>query len=155
VGWNDWIERRYDYLVTITSRWCTLPHDLVHHVYLRCIDKRFPENPEGYFLKACWMECTRGKFKKVYRIDDRICLDNLELPTEDDLTKAIQRETLEIWISRLNWFDKNLVQLYLEGYTMKELSDQTGIKAATLYKALERTRNTLTDAIRNRTRKES
>jgi RNA polymerase sigma factor (sigma-70 family) len=155
VDWNDWIERRYGYLVAITSRWCSLPNDLVHHVYLRCIDKRFPENPEGYFLRACWIECTRGKFKKVYRIEERESLDKLQLPSEDDMTKAIQRETLEIWISRLNWFDKNLVQLYIEGYTMKELSEQTGIKAATLYKALERTRNTLTHAIRIRTGEDS
>lgn len=153
MNWNSWIERRYGYLVNITSRWCDLPHDLVHHVYLRCIDKNFPENPEGYFLKACWMECTRGKFKKVYRIPENIPAETLQLPTADDLTKAIQRETLEIWISRLNWFDRNLIQLYLAGYTMRELSEETGIKAATLYKAIERTRTTLTDAIRNRTGK--
>lgn len=151
--WNSWIERRYEYLVTICSRWCELPHDLVHHVYLRCIDKRFPENPEGYFLRACWNECTRGKFKKVYRIDDHVELTNVALPTEDDMTKAIQRETLEIWISRLNWFDRNLIQLYLQGYTMKELGKETGINSATLYKAIERTRNQLINAIHNRTGK--
>jgi len=99
------------------------------------------------------MECTRGKFKKVYRIPENVPAETLQLPTADDLTKAIQRETLEIWISRLNWFDRNLIQLYLAGYTMRELSEETGIKAATLYKAIERTRTTLTDAIRNRTGK--
>lgn len=153
MNWHAWMERRYGYIVAICSRWCSEPHDLVHHVYLRCIDKNFPENPEGYFLRACWMECTRGKFKKLYRLQEHAQLDNIQLPTEDDLTQAIRRETLEIWVSRLNYFDKNLIKLYLEGYTMKELSDATGINAATLYKALERTRNTLTNAIRNQPRK--
>ena len=151
MNWNSWLERRYGYLVQVCGRWCAEPNDLVHHVYLRCIDKPFPENPEGYFLRACWMECTRGKFKKVYRLAEHIPLDNVALPTADDMEKAIQRETMEIWISRLNWFDRNLIQLHLAGYSMKEIASKTGIKPATLYKAIERTRKLLTDAIRNRT----
>lgn len=151
MNWNGWITERYAYLVQVTGRYCSDPHDLVNHVYLRCYLKPFPENPEGYFLKACWIEATRGKFKKLYRIEDNPL--PLHLEAEHDLTKALQRETLDLWIMRLNWFERNLMQAHLEGYTVQEIAKGTGIAEATIYKALTRAKNRIKNAIRYTTGK--
>lgn len=150
MNWNSWIEVKYSYLVEVAGRYCREPTDLVNHVYLRCYSKPFPENPEGYFLKACWIEATRGKFKKLYRIED------VELPTnlttEHDLTKVLQRETLHVWIMRLNWFERELMKAYLRGYTVQEIAQETGINEATIYKALNRAKNRIKDVVSNATR---
>lgn len=151
MNWNKWIEVKYSYLVQVAGRYCREPTDLVNHVYLRCYTKPFPENPEGYFLKACWIEATRGKFKKLYRIQD-IPLPT-DLTTEQDLTKVLQRETLHVWITRLNWFERELMKAYLKGYTVQEIAHETGINEATIYKALNRAKNRIKDVISNTTRK--
>lgn len=144
--WGLWIERQYAYLIEVTGRYCKDPGDLVSHVYLRCYTKPFPENPEGYFLRACWIEATRGKFKKLYRIDGHELPTNLQ--AEDDLTKVLQRETLQVWIDRLNWFERNLMREYLKGYTVQEIAEGTGINEATIYKALNRAKNRIKNVVR-------
>lgn len=143
--WGPWIERQYAYLIEVTGRYCSDPGDLVNHVYLRCYTKPFPENPEGYFLRACWIEATRGKFKKLYRIDGHELPTNLQ--AEDDLTKVLQRETLQVWIDRLNWFERNLMREYLKGYTVQEIAEGTGINEATIYKALNRAKNRIKNVV--------
>lgn len=147
MNWGTWIQGRHRYLISVTSRYCSDPYDLVNHVYLRCYNKPFPENPEGYFLRACWIEATRGKFKKLYRIQDNPIPTNLT--AEQDFTKVLQRETLEVWISRLNWFERNLIQAYVKGYTVQDIAEGTGINEATIYKALNRAKNRIKNVVRN------
>mgnify|MGYP003627406931 CR=1 FL=1 len=63
--WDEFLTRNYSKLLFTARKWTAEPRDLVHHTYLRCIDKRFPsdedENPLGYFIKAMYNEATRGR----------------------------------------------------------------------------------------------
>ena len=61
-AWDEFLTRNYSKLLFTARKWTAEPRDLVHHTYLRCIDKRFPsdedENPLGYFIKAMYNEAT-------------------------------------------------------------------------------------------------
>lgn len=149
--WNRFIAHEYAALVKLARMYCREPGDLVSHTYLRCIDKSFPEKPRAYFNKAMYIEATRGKFKKVYRIPDLPILKEPE--AVDDLTRAIQLETIELLIDRLAFFDRELFRKYLEGYKISEISRESGIEAATLYQSIQRSKQKIKDAIRNTPKK--
>jgi len=92
-------------------------------------------------------EATRGKFKKLYRIPDLPILREPE--SVDDLTRAIQLETIELLIDRLAFFDRELFRKYLEGYKISEVARESGIEAATLYQSIQRSKQKIKDAISN------
>lgn len=147
-GWNEFLRKNYSKLRTIARRWTGNPSDLVHHVYLRCIDKPLPENPLGYFVKAMYNEATRGKFKELYHISDK---EPDEQQSENDWGKAIQREQMQLLLDRLSWFDRTVFSLYLQGWNMADVSRRSGIGESTLYRSLHLTRKTLKDVLRNGT----
>ena len=149
--WNRFLTRNYSKLLHVAQRWTDDPGDLVHHVYLRCIDKRYMENPFGYFVKAMYFEATRGKFKELYKTNDH---EQTEQATETDWSKAIQRERMQLLLDRLSWFDRTVFSLYLQGWNMAEISRRSGIGESTLYRSLHVTRKTLKDVLRNRTEEE-
>lgn len=149
--WNRFLTRNYSKLLHIGKRWTKNPSDLVHHVYLRCIDKDYPDNPLGYFVKAMYNEATRGKFKELYSLDDT---EPKEQATQSDWTKAVQREQLQLILDRLSWFDRTLFSLYLQGWNMADVSRRSGIGESTLYRSLHLTRKTLKDVLRNRTKED-
>lgn len=146
-SWNRFIETRYAHLVRLARMYCREPRDLVSHTYLRCIDKKYPEFPEAYFCKAMYTEATRGKFKKLYTIPD---LPILREPiAADDISRAIQLETIELFVDRLAYFDRELFRKYLQGYKISEIAKESGINAATLYQSIQRSKQRIKDAIRN------
>jgi len=153
--WNEFLTKNYSKLVRIAKRWTDDPSDLVHHVYLRCIDKRFPngenETATGYFVKAMYFEATRGKFKEIYKVHDQ---EPDETTNQNDWTKAVQREQMQLILDRLGWFDRTVFSLYLQGWNMADVSRRSGIGESTLYRSLHLTRKTLKDVLRNRTKED-
>ena len=149
--WNNFLTRNYLKLRTIGRRWTENPSDLVHHVYLRCIDKDFPENALGYFIKAMYNEATRGKFKQLYHVTDN---EPQEQASENDWAKAIQREQMQLLLDRLSWFDRTVFSLYLQGWNMADVSRRSGVGESTLYRSLHVTRKILKDVLRHRSEKE-
>jgi len=146
--WNNFLTKTYSKLLHVAKRWTNNPSDLVHHVYLRCIDKPFPEQPFSYFVKAMYNEATRGQFKDLYFISD---VDTKEQTEETDWTKAVQREQMQLILDRLSWFDRTVFSLYLQGWNMADISRRSGIGESTLYRSLHITRKILKDVLRNRT----
>ena len=124
------------------------PYDLVHHTYLRCMDKPIADNPMAYVSVAMFREATRGKFKEVYKIVEGVASD--AVAPEPDLTKSIQREDMQLVIDRLSWFDRQLMNLYLDGWKMVEVAEGTEINVAVLYQSLHRSKIQIIDAIRRR-----
>ena len=96
-------------------------------------------------------EATRGQFKQLYTITDAT---PEEKHKEEDWTKAIQREQMQLILDRLSWFDRTVFGLYLQGWNMADLSRRTGIGESTLYRTLHLTRKTLKDVLRNRTKED-
>lgn len=152
VLWDKFVSENYEYLVQVARRHTTDPEDLVAHCYLRIIDKRFMEKPMGYFCTAMWMEATRGQFKNLYLLQDTA--PPPEPIYDPDLTLSIRREQVEMIIDRLGWFDKTVIKLYLEGFNISDVARESGIKPATLYQSLHRTKKIIANAIRQQPAKE-
>lgn len=98
------------------------------------------------------MEATRGKFKKLYRLPDLPIL--VEPIATDDISRAIQLETIELYIDRLTFFDRELFRKYLDGYKISEISKESGIAAATLYQSIQRSKQKIRDAIYNESKED-
>ncbi len=94
-----------------------------------------------------YMEATRGQFKKIYRLEDRPPAPDVAVET--DLQTALRREQVELFIDRLQWFDRQIVRLYLDGHNLAEVAREAGINPATIYQSLHRTKKVIADAIRN------
>lgn len=100
----------------------------------------------GYFCTAMYVEATRGQFKKIYRIEERGAMP--ELSEEPDLQTAIRLEQMELYIDRLGFFDKTIIRLYIDGTNLADVARESGIKPATLYQSLSRTKKSLANVIR-------
>lgn len=138
--WNKWIEIHYDELVNSAKRMHSDPYDLVHHTYLRILrldgvklDLVMGDNPFGYFLRSMYMESTRGKFQKDYQIQDTPLP---KLVANYDLSKAFLLENFYLATERLTWFDMTVLNLYAEGYNMRQISRESGIKISVLYRSI-------------------
>jgi len=145
-SWDEFVESNYAYLLKIARRYTADDADLVSHVYLRVIDKRFPDKPMGYFCTALFIEATRGQFKKIYRIEERGPLP--DIADKDDLQTALRLEQMELFLDRLPFFDKTIARLYIEGYNLADVARESGIQAATIYQSLSRTKKILSNVIR-------
>jgi RNA polymerase sigma factor (sigma-70 family) len=145
-SWDEFVESNYAYLLKIARRYTADDADLVSHVYLRVIDKRFPDKPMGYFCTALFIEATRGQFKKIYRIEERGPLP--DIADKDDLQTALRLEQMELFLDRLPFFDKTIARLYIEGYNLADVARESGIQAATIYQSLSRTKKILANVIR-------
>jgi len=145
--WNSLIVREYNSFVEIASRWTSDATDLVHHVYMRCRRNPYPEpNAKGYFVVAMYREVTRGQFKKLYAITPPITSEPIS--PQDNMEVAIRRETMELYIDRLKWFDREIIKLYLDGWKMTEVARHTTIPVGTLYQSLHRSRKAIRNAVR-------
>ena len=122
--------RHYSKLVRIARRWTDSPSDLVHHTYLRCVDKRLSrgdnENALGYFVKAMYNEATRGKFKELYHVTDaepqrtsqRKRLDKSH-PTRADATASSTASAGSIEPSSLYTCKGGIWLTYLDGLALE------------------------------------
>lgn len=120
-------------------------HDLLHHTYMRCVGLEFPDNFMGYMAVSMFREATRGQFKRVYHIAENQGVD-VAAPDEG-METAMQREYLQIMIDRLNWFDRTILTLYIEGWKLVEIANATGIPVGTLYQSIHKSKKAITDAI--------
>lgn len=104
----------------------------------------------GYAAVAMFREATRGQFKKAYRIREGIRADiAMEEPS---MELSLRREMVQMAVDQLAWFDRQIMNLYLAGWKMTEVSEQSGIEVGTLYQSLHRSRKYITDVICNGTR---
>lgn len=140
--------KHYTRLTDIAGQWTADRIDLVNHTYLRCRRNPFVDNPMGYFIRAMHREVTRGQFKKAYAISPEITFEVVDTDSESE--KHIQREVVAIILDRLSWFDRTVMQLYIDGQNMAELSEESGIKQSTLYQSIYRTKKTIKNAVYKR-----
>ena len=101
----------------------------------------------GYFCTAMYVEATRGQFKKIYAISESNAFP--DIAEEQDLQKALRLEQIELCVDRLAYFDRTIIRLYIDGHNMADVAAEAGIRPATIYQSISRTKQKITDAIRN------
>lgn len=147
---DEWFSEEYPSLVESARKIHRDAFDLVHHTYLatiRASPKDILRNPAGYFHTAMWTNSTRGSFKELYRIREGDASDVANPP--EPLHATLKEEAL-LLARHLSWYDRTILDLYLEGYNMRKISRETGIPHTNLYQSLHRTKKKIRNAFRRR-----
>lgn len=144
-----WFTEHYPELVKTAKVLHPDAHDLVHHTYLATVDalKRSQiANLAGYFNTAMF-KLSANKFRKLYERGDA---PEKTLISDYDIGEAIRKEEALIMANHLKWFDRTVLELYLEGWSMTELSRESGINRSTLYESISQSKKKLRHVIRLR-----
>jgi DNA-directed RNA polymerase specialized sigma24 family protein len=91
-----------------------------------------------------------GAFRRMYRIEDATPQN---LVSDYDISDAIKKEEALIMANHLSWFDRTVLELYLDGWSMAELSRESGIKVSVFYESISQSKKKLRDVIRQRSSK--
>jgi len=149
---DRWFSEHYDGLVLQARRLHPDHRDLVHHAYLKTIDTlerntNILENIAGYFNTVMWT-LSIDQFRKLYQIHET---PDTTPVSDYDLTAAIRKEEAMIMTNHLSWFDRTVLSLYLDGWSMAQLSRESGINASVLYESISQSKKKLRHVIRQRT----
>lgn len=150
---DAWFAENYDDLVQTAFALHVDAYDLVHHTYLsvcQALDAnpKIADNFGGYVHTALWKSAQRD-FRKLYHVADA---PQKELVSDYDLRDAIRKEEALLMANHLKWFDRKVLELYLEGWSMAELARESGINRSTLYESISQSKKKLRDVIRLRTK---
>ena len=134
-----------------------LVQDLLIHIYEKEIDLTSYEKPSSWLLRALY-----NLFIDQYRKKNRLPIDNKE-PDSDEIIDSLSninntphtlfevqntKNTLDIALQSLNPEQRALIALHdIEGHSLPELSDITGIPIGTLKSRLHRSRQSLREII--------
>jgi len=148
---DAWFVENYDDLTQVARRLHPDGPDLLHHTYLSCVlalrkNKNILDNLPGYVHTAMWNLST-GTFRKLYKITDAPDYTHV---SNYDIQEAIRKEEALLMANHLSWFDRTVLELYLDGWSMAELSRQAGITAEVLYKSISQSKKKLRLVIRQR-----
>lgn len=149
---DAWFVENYDGLVEQARRLHPDNRDLVHHTYVQCINAlekntHILKNIPGYFNTAMW-NLSANLFRKLYHISE----SQDYTPVSDyDLSDAIKKEEALIMTNHLSWFDRTVLSLYLDGWSMAQLSREADINVDVLYKSISESKKKLRNVIRQRT----
>lgn len=136
------------------------PYDLLHDTIARLYER------ETHFIDDI---ITRGKFKaymdcslrlaansstsRFYYAHRKFTNESAEI-TEDvlltkvpDVSSFVNRENIDILISRLPDFESKALELYLMGFKYKEISDATDIPVTYVFRAVNTAKQLLIDHI--------
>ena len=149
---DAWFSENYDDLVQTAFALHPDAYDLVHHTYLKIaegISKGHKvQNLPGYFHTAMWKH-SANKFRKLYARGDA---PQKELVSDYDLRDAIRKEEALLMANHLKWFDRKVLELYLEGWSMAEVSQESGVSVDVFYKSIQKSKEKLRHVIRQRTK---
>lgn len=139
--WDRFLTENYDDLVRSAEFFTDDSHDLVHHTYLRAIKYgREVTSPKTYFKRAMFIEATRGEFKKEYTLKDAPKYIHI---SDYDLSEAFLKEEFLLASDRLSWFERVVLQLYLDGWNLTQVARESGIKSCVFHTCLHRSREKL------------
>jgi DNA-directed RNA polymerase specialized sigma24 family protein len=136
--WDIWFEENYADLLSHAKRMSLDSVDLVHHVYLLVREKESVNHPWGYMLQIMWREAKSGRFAKLYKTSPELPAD---VPDErEDLTYALRKEQMQLFVDGMHEFDRIVWHLYNDGYSMVEIAKGSKVPKQTLYNSLNETR---------------
>ena len=153
---DKWFTDNYEDLLQVTRRLHRDYRDLLHYTYLACV-KALENNPHilddipAYVHRSLWNN-HYNSFRKLYFISDSP-KKNQQLVSNYDLQDAIRKEEALLMANHLSWFDRTVLELYLDGWSMVELGKQSGIEVNVLYKSISNSKKKLRRVIRQRSPK--
>jgi DNA-directed RNA polymerase specialized sigma24 family protein len=153
------IELNYNFWFGISkmlTRDSDTAYELLHDTLLRIIEKeRSIDNPRNYVansLRIAWYS-QRSPFNYDYRDFQKRMVELTEdmdcTMRQPDLSSRIINEQLDIYISRLPFFEREVFYLYaLNDFSYDKLSKETTIPKIVLYRAVKRAKLILRNSIK-------
>ena len=149
-AFDKWFAENYDELVIYARNLHRDNRDLVHHTYLLVIRAMSSgsviKNMPSYFNRAMFIART-DEFHKLYFRGDYA---TKEIAVESLLQNKIRAEEALILANHLAWFDRTVLQLYLDGWSMAEISRESGISVDVFYKSIQKSKEKLRHVVRFR-----
>ena len=107
-----------------------------------------PEDMLFHFLSCQYLAASLIRDQsKLYKITDAPEYTHI---SDYNLADAIRKEEALLMADHLGWFDRTVLGLYLEGWSMAELARQTGISVDVLYKSISQSKKRLRRVVRLR-----
>jgi len=138
---NDYFTEHYDNLVKYASKFTQDPNDLVHHIYIKAVNAgfKFVNKPmTDWYFKLGIKQSSYSDFKKLYNNDHLELIDDMYAQEVPDIEKRVMIEMIDEQIRFLTEFDRTVIEIYLRGENMKELSRETDIPYQTIQSSLKR-----------------
>lgn len=150
---DAWVKENYAELVSIAQGIHPDARDLIHHTYLKVVKAihrgSIIKNIPAYFNRAMFIvRCD--SFGKLYHLPDHA---QRELQSTSSVDIKIREDEALLLINHLPWFDRTVLGLYLEGWSMAELSRESGISVDVLYKSISTSKKILKNVIRKQAEK--
>jgi len=153
---DEWFTENYEDLLQVTRRLHRDYRDLLHYTYAGCVkalekNENIIDDIPAYVHRSLWNN-HYNSFRKLYFISDSP-KKNQQIVSNYDLQEAIRKEEALIMANHLSWFDRKVLELYLDGWSMAELARQSGIDVNVLYKSISTSKKKLRNVIRQRASK--
>ena len=119
---------------------CDIVQDIFVYYYERTQKGYIIEHPQNWLLRATINKCIdySAEQKKFLRLEN--LAPEMEQQQEDVFDKKQSEAIIRYALGQLNSNEEmQLVLLYSEGYSYKEISEITGIKSTSIGKTLSRT----------------
>lgn len=152
-AFDKWFAEHYDELVVYARNLHRDNRDLVHHTYLRVIralnSGSVIKNMPSYFNRAMFIARTDDFHKLYFRGD----YATKEIAVDSLLNSKIRDEEALLLANHLPWFDRTVLELYLDGWSMAEISRESGISVDVFYKSIQKSKEKLRHVVRFRSKK--
>lgn len=152
---DDYVNERYNKWKQIAFNICKSENhleDLLHDTLFRILEKderkiilMIQKNEfEFYIIKALYRawNSSRSSFYLTHRKFGMLRSDLIERFHEEDKTwygARLDNETLDLAVSRLNWFEAQIFQLYImEDFSYRQLEKETGIPSMYLCRTIDK-----------------
>ena len=140
---TEYFTANYDNLVRYASRFTNSPNDLVHFIYMKSVKAGFTymTKPQtDWYFKLGIKQSSYSDFRRLYDNGDVEFLEERYFAANDssDMDRRMMFEALDEQIRFLKEFDRNIIEIYLRGENMKELSREADIPYQTIQSSLKR-----------------
>ena len=152
---NEYLDQNYDKLVKYASKFTDDPNDLVHFIYLKAIDAEFEYRNKpstDWYFKLSIKQSSYSDFNRLYSashvefIEERMGIEE----SDSDLDRRVMFELVDEQVRFLSEFDRGIVEIYLRGENMKQLSRDTEIPYQTIQSSLKRSITAIKDKVNSR-----
>lgn len=148
-AYDKWISANYDGLMKYAKKYHSSPHDLIHHVYLKIrelpnLQKILDGYIWGYHQVSLFRHAKSGRFNRDYKLLDGNAQDG---HVTNDFQLVVLREEVDLVLSQLDFFDRAIFELRMEGESMTTLAKESGISVHTIYYSLRKTTKLLKDRL--------
>lgn len=115
------------------------------YYYVNAIKNQYNSNRSDFALK--YLKHARNSVEIQFDIDDKDYERQEKIEFEDNQTRLLNEVKREV--DKMDWYNREIWNLYHQpGYTLKKISEETGIKMSSLHSTIRKIRKELKKKIK-------